>query len=92
MKRCPECGFRANDNTCPLCGVRMVGYTAPVQTHSHAQTGERCVLPNREQPVVKQEHEKTYQPQSSRRDQNPKGVLITIVVIILISLLRSCIG
>ena len=41
MKRCPDCGFRANDVVCPLCGVRM--QAAPeIQTHVHRQTGERC--------------------------------------------------
>lgn len=93
MRRCPECGFRANDTVCPLCGVHMTGYVAPVQTHNHKQTGERCVLPNREQPAVRQETERTYRPQSDRnKSQNPKGALTVVLVIILISVLRSCIG
>ena len=92
MKRCPECGFRAKDTVCPLCGVRMTGYTAPVQTHSHAQTGERCVLPNKERPAVRQEPEKTYRPRNGRRSGSPKSALTTVLVIILIAVLRSCMG
>ena len=41
MKRCPDCGFRAKDNICPLCGVRMQN-DPTINTHAHNQTGERC--------------------------------------------------
>ena len=45
MKRCPECGFRAEDTICPLCGVKMKPEKAAqetLQTHAHTQAEERC--------------------------------------------------
>ena len=51
MKRCPECGVRADDRVCPLCGVRMRELPAAagaMQTHVHQESGERCgVSPNK---------------------------------------------
>lgn len=87
MRRCPECGFRANEQTCPLCGVRMQQTGAPVQTHTHAQSGERCVLPNRE-PA------RQNTPQNGRKKSGgtPSGFVIAVVVIVLVSMLRSCVG
>lgn len=95
MKRCPDCGFRANDEICPLCGVRMRGSNTPVQTHTHTQTGERCVLPNREQSVGDREtHKSQYHPQRSGKKTNgtPSRVVIAIAVVILIGVFRSCAG
>lgn len=94
MKRCPECGFRANDTVCPLCGVRMTGGSSPVQTHSHTQTGEKCVLPNRERPTSERENRETERPGSHRKRNGttPSSLVTTIIVIVLISMLRSCMG
>ena len=89
MKRCPECGFRAEDKTCPLCGVRMQtlgGAAREIQTHSHGQTGEKCVLPNQKQPVRPQQEKK-----SSGTKMPPKFVQIVFFVIIAV-LLRACFG
>ena len=47
MKRCPDCGFRANDQMCPLCGVRMKE-DPNLRTHVHAQSGERCGVSGKE--------------------------------------------
>lgn len=90
MKRCPDCGFRANDDVCPLCGVKMRGYSAPVRTHVHSQPGERCVLPNQK----KETSTNTYQPKRRSRDTGtaPSGFGIAVAAIILISVLRSCMG
>ena len=88
MKRCPECGFRAKEQTCPLCGVRMQTDGAPVQTHAHQQKGEKCVLPNRE--VT--ESTEQYRPQNSRRSRGGTSAPAIVVVIILFLLLRSCAG
>ena len=92
MKRCPECGFRADDAVCPLCGVRMQEYAAPIRTHAHTRPGEKCALPNRERPTVGQETPKAYQPQNSRRNSagKPSSVAVTLIVIVLLSVLRSC--
>lgn len=90
MKRCPACGFRADDQTCPLCGVRMHADGASVQTHAHQQKGERCALPNREAPQQKEEQ---YHPQNSRRSaRGNTSASAVIVVIILFMLLRGCMG
>ena len=89
MKRCPECGFRANDKNCPLCGVRMqsiAGAARELQTHTHRQDGEKCVLPNQKQPVRPQQEKK-----SSTAKMPPKFVQIVFVIIIVI-LLRACVG
>lgn len=89
MRRCPDCGFRANDTVCPLCGVRMSFQGLPLNTHAHTQRGERCVLPNqtqRRQPPLNdtKKHEGAQSKLSS--------YFITIGVIILLSILRSCLG
>ena len=91
MKRCPECGFRANDKVCPLCGVKMrdlPGAAQDIKTHTHKQSGERCALPNQERKPVKTQRKaekKTPQVQFP-----PK--LLPVLVVILIALLRSCMG
>ena len=91
MKRCPECGFRANDTVCPLCGVRMQGYSAPISTHTHRQGGEKCVLPNRENPKTDVPKNETYNPQrNTTRRSTPSGTAIAIIVIVLISVLKNC--
>ena len=96
MKRCPECGFRATDHTCPLCGVRMTAYHGNVQTHSHTQQGEHCVLPNREQPVQqkREQENKDYTPQTgnTRRTASVPSFFYVIVLLIVFSVLRSCIA
>ena len=90
MKRCPECGFRANDGICPLCGVRMQADGVSVQTHTHQQKGERCALPNREVP---QQRKEEYRPQDSRRAaRGNTSASAVIVVIVLFLLLRGCVG
>ena len=93
MRRCPDCGFRANDTVCPLCGVRMQGYSAPISTHEHRQSGERCVLPNHENRKTDAPKKGTYNPQqNSRRRSTPSGTVIAIIAIILISVLKNCAG
>lgn len=84
MKRCPECGFRAKDDTCPLCGVRMRSIAKTPNTHAHNQPGEKCVLPRQEKKTV---NIPTARERSRGKSGNP---LITIAVIVLIILFRSC--
>lgn len=90
MRRCPECGFRANDTVCPLCGVRM-GHVNNVPTHTHTGAGERCVLPNREpyRPVPKQPERK--QESTGKKTSMPQYAA-WIIVLILFGILRSCVG
>lgn len=96
MKRCPECGFRANDTVCPLCGVKMRGCSAPIRSHNHTQPGEKCVLPNQSKPTVKQVpsgNGQPYRPDTTgtRRERNAKpnfGVVVFIIIMFI--LLRSC--
>lgn len=90
MRRCPECGFRADDQICPLCGVRMQHTGASIKTHTHQQQGEYCTLTNKETP----KRDTHYHPENSRRKKTttPSGFVIAVVVIVLISMLRSCIG
>lgn len=84
MKRCPECGFRAKDDICPLCGVRMKSLSQKPQTHTHTQPGEKCVLPRQEKKTVNI-------PTARERSRGKNGSpLVTIVVIVLIFLFRSC--
>lgn len=95
MKRCPECGFRANDTVCPLCGVRMQSYTAPIYTHTHAQSGEKCALPNQRQAPVKPQPSasETYQPRQTDRQRRQRGKPnfgVVVFIIIMFILLRSC--
>ena len=95
MKRCPECGFRANDTTCPLCGVKMRGTAAPIQTHTHAQQGERCVLPNQKKGTGAPDPkaEQAYKPEqtSSQRHRREKPSFgVAVFLIIMFILLRSC--
>lgn len=84
MKQCPECGFRANDTICPLCGVRMRAIAKTPNTHAHNQPGEKCVLPRQEKKTV---NIPTARERSRGKSGNP---LITIAVIVLIILFRSC--
>ena len=89
MRRCPDCGFRANDTVCPLCGVRMqsiAGANREIQTHTHQQTGEKCALPNQKQPVRPQQEKK----QSAAKI--PSKFVQAIFFIILAILLRACFG
>ncbi len=89
MKRCPECGFRAEEKVCPLCGVRMqtmAGASRELQTHAHRQSGEKCALPNQKQPTMPKQEKKT-----SATKAPPKFVQ-AIFFIILAILLRACIG
>ena len=87
MRRCPDCGFRADDTVCPLCGVRMQtvsGASRQIQTHTHQQTGEKCVLPNQKQPVRSQQEKK-----KSAGKAPPKFVQVVFFIILAI-LLRAC--
>ncbi len=89
MKRCPECGFRAEDHVCPLCGVRMqtmAGASRELQTHTHRQSGEKCALPNQKQPVRTQQEKK-----ASAAKAPPKFAQIVFFIILAI-LLRACFG
>lgn len=85
MKRCPDCGFRAKDDICPLCGVRMKSVSAPAQIHTHTQPGEKCVLPRQEKTV--------YIPAARERNRQTKGKtnwVSIVVIIILFNIIRSC--
>ena len=87
MKRCPECGFRAKDNICPLCGVRMTGISAAgrtLDTHAHRQPGEGCLLPEKEKKTIR-----IPTARERKRQKSPNAVSIIVVVIIVI-LMRSC--
>lgn len=89
MKRCPECGFRADDTVCPLCGVRMqsiAGASSEIQTHVHRQTGEKCALPNQKQPVRPQQEKK------KTAAKVPGKFVQAVFFIIIALLLRACFG
>jgi len=93
MKRCPECGFRANDKICPLCGVKMrelAGTARQITTHVHKQSGEQCALPNRERtaPQPRPNMEKPA-PKKTPKTQLP-GKLLPVLVVLLFVMLRSC--
>lgn len=104
MKRCPDCGFRANDKICPLCGVRMRELPAAdreLSTHTHVESGERCVLPRqperpaqpqyRPQPTLRPEPGPSRQKRSRSAPKLPSK-LYPILAVIFILLLRSCMG
>lgn len=98
MKRCPECGFRAADVVCPLCGVKMQKYTAPIKTHTHIQNGEKCALPNRgPMPATPKQPEcEAYSPEQKKSRQQHRAtpnfgaLVVMIIVYIVYILLRSC--
>lgn len=99
MKRCPECGFRADDRICPLCGVRMQGQTGvarEIKTHTHKQTGERCALPNQEREPVRPTMRKTVRTEKKPERKTPQvhvpAKLIPVLIVLLFTLLRSCMG
>jgi len=99
MKRCPECGFRANDEVCPLCGVRMrnlSGAAREIKTHTHKQTGERCALPNQERepvrPAVQEQVKAEEKPEKKMPQVQFPPKLLPVLAVILIALLRSCMG
>ena len=105
MKRCPECGFRANDTVCPLCGVRMrdlPGAAREIKTHTHKQTGERCALPNQKRepvrPVEREQPGSRMQECPERKTEkktpllNISPKLLSILAVVLFALLRSCMG
>ena len=99
MKRCPECGFRANDRICPLCGVKMrdlPGAAREIKTHTHKQSGERCTLPNQERkltrPAVREPARAEKRPKSKTPQVQFPPKLLPVLVVILIALLRSCMG
>ena len=86
MRHCPDCGFHADDTICPLCGTRMRGGVEPARTHSHNEN-ERCLLPNQQEqpgPVMPA-------PRTERKS-GKVDPLSVIGLIVLIVLLRSCIG
>ena len=99
MKRCPECGFRANDKVCPLCGVKMrdlPGAAQDIKTHTHKQSGERCALPNQERkpirPVVREPVKAEKQPEKKAPQMNFPTKLLPILIVLLFTVLRSCMG
>ena len=105
MKRCPECGFRANDKTCPLCGVKMrelSGAARELKTHAHKQDGEKCVLPNqerkpvrpsvREQPSPRVQERPERKPEKKTPQVNISPKMLPVLAVILIALLRGCMG
>lgn len=92
MKRCPECGFRAKDHICPLCGVRMTNVSAAkrtLDTHAHRQPGEDCMLPQKEKRTIKMPTARDTQRQSGGKDAKNKLVSVIVVIIIAI-LVRAC--
>ena len=87
MKRCPDCGFRAKDEVCPLCGVRMKSVPSAsrtLDTHAHDRPGERCLLPEKEK--------KTFTMPTARERQRQKtpNMVSLIAVIIVAILMRAC--
>ena len=92
MKRCPECGFRAKDNICPLCGVRMTGISAAgrtLDTHVHRQPGEDCMLPKKEERTIKMPTARDTQRRSGGKNEANKLVSVIVVIVIAI-LMRAC--
>ena len=90
MRRCPDCGFRANDTTCPLCGVKMKPLPAAekeLQTHAHKQAGESCTLPN-SMPVKQISTQKKAKTKNSM-PINPK-MIQAILVLVIVVLFRAC--
>lgn len=101
MRRCPECGFRADDSICPLCGVRMrpePAADASLQTHTHAESGERCGV-ERKKAAPRPEQYRPERQSGSRQQQGrqktsangQKPILLWVVlVIVFYVLLNSC--
>lgn len=92
MKRCPECGFRAEDNICPLCGVRMTGISTAgrtLDTHVHRQPGEDCMLPKKEERTIKMPAARDTQRRSGGKNEASKLVSVIVVIVIAI-LMRAC--
>ena len=92
MKRCPECGFRAKDHICPLCGVRMTNLPSAgrsLDTHVHRQPGEDCMLPKQEERTVKMPTARETQRQSGGKEAKNKLVSVIVVIVIAI-LMRAC--
>ena len=100
MKRCPDCGFRANDTVCPLCGVRMrdlPGAARSLDTHTHRQTGEKCVLPNQKPERRPVEYRSPGTTERKTKGKNSKSavrvspkVWQTILVVLIVILFRAC--
>jgi len=105
MKRCPECGFRADDTRCPLCGVKMqamFGYEAKL--HAHSEEKETCGFSEPEKPTVhppmhvhpeKGEHcvlPNTEQAGPRRKSAAGNKVVGVVVALLLYALLKACTG
>lgn len=103
MRRCPECGFRADDTICPLCGVKMRPEPAAdaaiqTQTHTHTETGEHCgveqkkAAPRPEQ--YRPEHQNGSRQQAGRQKASANGqkpiLLWVVLVIVFYVLLNAC--
>lgn len=86
MKRCPDCGFRAKDDICPLCGVRMKAVPGKIQTHAHTQPGEKCTLPRQEQKPIQIPTARD----TNRKPQGKGSWVSVVVIIILFNIIRSC--
>ena len=86
MKRCPDCGFRAKDDICPLCGVRMKSVSAPIRTHTHIQPGEKCVLPRQEKKPIPMPTAR----ETKRQTKGKPSWVSILVIIILFNIIRSC--
>lgn len=100
MKRCPDCGFRANDTVCPLCGVRMrdlPGAARELNTHTHRQVGEECVLPNQKRERNPVEYRSPATAERKTREKNFKStvrispkVWQSILIVLIAILFRAC--
>ncbi len=85
MNQCPECGFRAKDTICPLCGVRMRPFVKRPDTHIHSQRGEKCALPRQERTI------KMPTAREVNRQTKGKTNWVSILAVIVIAiLLHSC--
>ena len=83
MRRCPDCGFRARDIICPLCGVRM-REDPVICAHAHVQSGERCGVQLQENRRPAEYRPAVRQPTSGKRrravDDAVRRKLISIAV------------
>lgn len=101
MRRCPECGFRADDTICPLCGVRMrpePAADAAVQTHVHTEAGEHCgveqkkAAPRPEEYRPERQSTTRQQPEKEKRASGGAKpiVLWVVIAIVFYVLLNAC--
>ena len=92
MKRCPDCGFRAKDRICPLCGVVMKP-DPTIQTHVHRQAGEQCGVSPKEE--NRSPANRTAVPQKSAPQSDSLGIVRAVIGVLATlavfgSMLGSC--